>query len=78
MDAIATGAMNVFVQRHDITPAAAAHNNQKSVVIKGAEWLVAPLITKLSSPVQGRLLKAAGDVLGTRQWWKEHSDKSPT
>lgn len=78
LSAIATGAMSVFVQRHDITPLATAHNNQKSVVIKGPEWLVAPLISKLSSPVQGRLLKAAGEVLGTRQWWKEHSAKSPT
>ena len=40
--------MSVFVQRHDTTPLATAHSNQKSVVVKGPEWLVAPLISKLS------------------------------
>lgn len=76
LDAVATSAMSVFVQRHDTTPLATAHSNQKSVVIKGPEWLVAPLISKLSNSVQGRLLKAAGEVLDTKQWWKEHSAKS--
>lgn len=76
LDAIATSAMSVFVQRHDTTPLATAHSNQKSVVIKGPEWLVAPLISKLSNLVQGRLLKAAGEVLDTKQWWKEHPAKS--
>jgi mediator of RNA polymerase II transcription subunit 12 len=75
LDAVATAAMSVFVQRHEMK-LGTTHNNTKSGVIKGPEWLVAPLISKLPSSVQGRLLKAAGEVLGTRKWWKPYSDSS--
>lgn len=75
LDAVATAAMTVFVQRHE-PKLGTSHNNTKSGVIKGPEWLVAPLISKLPSSVQGRLLKAAGEVLDTPKWWKPHSDSS--
>ncbi|KAK3742866.1 hypothetical protein QZH41_007773 [Actinostola sp. cb2023] len=75
LDAVATAAMNVFVQRHE-SALATANGRPKSGVIKGPEWLVAPLISRLPSSVQGRLLKAAGEVLGTLKWWKPHSDSS--
>ena len=66
--------MNVFVQWHGASPLATAHSSQRRGVIKGPEWLVAPLISKLSNSVQGRLLKAAGDVLDSPRWWKEQKE----
>ena len=40
-------------------------------------WLVAPLISKLSSQVQGRVLRAAGNVLESvgQTWSKSSKDK---
>ena len=43
---------------------------------KDSIWLVAPLIAKLSSAVQGRVLKAAGDVLETgNNFWTAKNAK---
>lgn len=75
LDAVASAAMKVFVQRHEPVLATAT-GSHKPGVVKGPEWLVAPLISRLPSSVQGRLLKAAGEVLGTHKWWKPHSDSS--
>ena len=43
---------------------------------KDSIWLVAPLIAKLSSSVQGRVLKAAGEVLETgNNFWTAKNTK---
>ena len=39
-------------------------------------WLVAPLVSKLHSAVQGRVLKVAGQVLESGGWCKEPKNKA--
>ncbi len=36
--------------------------------------LVGPLIGKLSSTVQGRILKTAGEIMEKGKWWKKSED----
>lgn len=38
-------------------------------------WLVAPLVSKLPSAVQGRVLKVAGQVLESGGWCREQKNK---
>lgn len=47
--------------------------NAKSDKISGSIWLVAPLVSKLPSAVQGRVLKVAGQVLESGNWSKTAS-----
>ena len=45
-------------------------------VDKESVWLIAPLISKLSSAVQGRVLKTAGQVLETaNNFWSAKNSK---
>jgi len=41
----------------------------------GSIWLVAPLVSKLPSAVQGRVLKVAGQVLESGNWSSKNRDK---
>ena len=36
--------------------------------------LVGPLIGKLPSTVQGRILKTAGEIMEKGKWWKNHEN----
>lgn len=62
--------MSVFKQQR-ASPLSSCPAKTLSEVNKGPEWLVAPIVSKLSSAVQGRLLKAAAEVLETLNWWKQ-------
>lgn len=41
----------------------------------GSIWLVAPLVSKLPSAIQGRILKVASQVLENGGWCKEHKNR---
>lgn len=42
---------------------------------QGSIWLVAPLVSKLPSAVQGRVLKVAAQVLESGGWCREQKNK---
>ena len=61
MDTVAKAAIDVFQLNSNDS---SLIKDEKSAITKknknGNIWLVAPLISKLPSPVQGRVLKVAG------------------
>ncbi|XP_034934643.1 mediator of RNA polymerase II transcription subunit 12 [Chelonus insularis] len=61
LDMVAKAAIDVF-QLNTLT-----HKSDKK---SGSIWLVAPLVSKLPSAVQGRVLKVAGQVLESGNWSK--------
>ncbi|XP_057325001.1 mediator of RNA polymerase II transcription subunit 12 [Microplitis mediator] len=61
LDIVAKAAIDVF-QLNTLT--------NKTEKRSGSIWLVAPLVSKLSSAVQGRVLKVAGQVLESGNWSK--------
>lgn len=74
--AISSACLNLFVEQRD-SPTCHANNREKQDdLIKGPEWLVEPLINKLSSGLHGRILNTAGDVLGVKGWWKDQKENS--
>ncbi|XP_038050746.1 mediator of RNA polymerase II transcription subunit 12-like protein isoform X3 [Patiria miniata] len=90
LDNIAKATIEVFQQQQGDEGSAAlksaplSQNGQRKLVqqIKSEQersgvWLVAPLISKLSSQVQGRVLRAAGNVLESvgQTWSKSSKDK---
>lgn len=44
----------------------------------GSIWLVAPLVSKLPSAIQGRILKVASQVLENGGWCKEQKNRRPS
>lgn len=68
LETVAKAAIDVF-QLSSPSPESGSedkkHDTAKSI------WLVAPLISKLPSAVQGRVLKVAGQVLETNGWIRE-------
>lgn len=42
---------------------------------EGNICLIAPFVAKLSNFAQGRILKAAGEVLERSRWWLPDDDK---
>lgn len=74
LDTVARAAIDVFIPNEE----------RKSKKIKPPIWLVAPLVAKLPSEVQGRILKVAGQVLestnsfGTKNKSAENSEGSGT
>ncbi|XP_022102013.1 mediator of RNA polymerase II transcription subunit 12-like protein isoform X2 [Acanthaster planci] len=90
LDNIAKATIEVFQQQHSDEGSAATksapggQNGQRKAVQqirleqeRSGVWLVAPLISKLSSQVQGRVLRAAGNVLESvgHTWSKSSKDK---
>lgn len=75
LDTVAKAAIDVFQLNSPITPS--PKSEDKKTDLKGTAkqsnsiWLVAPLISKLPSAVQGRVLKVAGQVLESGGWCKE-------
>lgn len=67
LDTVARAAIDVF-QLNNVS----GKPDKKSDSI----WLVAPLVSKLPSPVQGRVLKVATQVLEQGNWSKTVSRKS--
>ena len=61
LDTVAKAAIDVF-QLNNVS----GKSDKKS----GSIWLVAPLVSKLPSAVQGRVLKVAGQVLESGNWSK--------
>ena len=64
LDTVAKAAIDVF-QLNNVS----GKSDKKS----GSIWLVAPLVSKLPSAVQGRVLKVAGQVLESGNWSKSAS-----
>lgn len=62
LDTVARAAIDVF----QLNGPTAGKSEKKSSSI----WLVAPLVSKLPSQVQGRILKVAGQVLESGNWSK--------
>ncbi|XP_014230379.1 mediator of RNA polymerase II transcription subunit 12-like isoform X1 [Trichogramma pretiosum] len=75
LDTVAKAAIDVF-QLNSTSISAKAEKRPDSI------WLVAPLVSKLPSAVQGRVLKVAGQVLEAGNWAKstgrERRSKSPS
>ncbi|XP_014477352.1 PREDICTED: mediator of RNA polymerase II transcription subunit 12 [Dinoponera quadriceps] len=63
LDTVAKAAIDVFQLNNTLSSKPA---DKKS----GSIWLVAPLVSKLPSAVQGRVLKVAGQVLESGNWSK--------
>ncbi|XP_032668438.1 mediator of RNA polymerase II transcription subunit 12 isoform X2 [Odontomachus brunneus] len=62
LDTVAKAAIDVFQLNNTLS----SKPDKKS----GSIWLVAPLVSKLPSAVQGRVLKVAGQVLESGNWSK--------
>ncbi|KAL6442397.1 hypothetical protein ACFW04_002558 [Cataglyphis niger] len=62
LDTVAKAAIDVFQLNNTL--------NSKPDKRSGSIWLVAPLVSKLPSAVQGRVLKVAGQVLESGNWSK--------
>ncbi|XP_046669089.1 mediator of RNA polymerase II transcription subunit 12 isoform X4 [Homalodisca vitripennis] len=65
LDTVAKAAIDVF-QLTAVTTNTDADSDKKSK--SQSMWLVAPLVSKLPSAVQGRVLKVAGQVLESGSW----------
>lgn len=71
LDTVAKAAIDVF----QLTPSSNPHNEEKKNKHQNSIWLVAPLISKLPSAVQGRVLKVAAQVLESGGWCREQKNK---
>ena len=74
LDTVAKAAIDVF-QLNNVAVSTKGDKRSDSI------WLVAPLVSKLPSAVQGRVLKVAGQVLEAGNWSKaskERRSKSPS
>ena len=74
MDSISSACLKVFVEAKTLSISHPSNVEKADDLIKGAEWLVEPLINKLSSGLHGRILKTAGEVLGVKGWWKDQKE----
>ncbi|KAK6194758.1 hypothetical protein SNE40_000324 [Patella caerulea] len=68
LDILAKGTIDLFHQQTEVNKSASSSSTPLSDVNNKSDsddsiWLVAPLISKLSANVQGRVLKSAGQVL---------------
>ncbi|XP_015113779.1 mediator of RNA polymerase II transcription subunit 12 isoform X2 [Diachasma alloeum] len=73
LDTVAKAAIDVF----QLNNPTSSKGDKRS----GSIWLVAPLVSKLPSAVQGRVLKVAGNSLESGNWTKagrERRSKSPS
>lgn len=71
LDTVAKAAIDVFQLNSPYeSPKPDEKKSQNSI------WLVAPLVSKLPSAVQGRILKVAAQVLESGSWCKEQKVKS--
>lgn len=73
LDTVARAAIDVFNVPHSDDEKSAnktAHNdNYSGENAKSSMWLVAPLVSKLPSAIQGRILRVAGQVLETTNFF---------
>ncbi|XP_060517503.1 mediator of RNA polymerase II transcription subunit 12 isoform X2 [Cylas formicarius] len=78
LDTVAKAAIDVFHLNSTSGNSPKAEEGKKSEIRNKTNsiWLVAPLVAKLSSAVQGRVLKVAGQVLESGGWCKEQKTKT--
>lgn len=78
LDTVAKAAIDVF--QLNVSPEGSPRSEEKKTEIKTRQpnsiWLVAPLVSKLPSAIQGRVLKVAGQVLESGGWCREQKSKS--
>lgn len=74
LDTVAKAAIDVF-QLNAPSSSSPRPDEKKPDKIKSQNsiWLVAPLVSKLPSAVQGRVLKVAGQVLESGGWCRDKS-----
>ncbi|XP_053693573.1 mediator of RNA polymerase II transcription subunit 12 [Sabethes cyaneus] len=73
LDMVARAAIDVF-QVHECNNMEAFSGNARNDKMKPSIWLVAPLVAKLPSAVQGRILKVAGQVLESTNMFSKSKD----
>ncbi|XP_058826167.1 mediator of RNA polymerase II transcription subunit 12 isoform X2 [Topomyia yanbarensis] len=73
LDMVARAAIDVF-QVHECNSMEHFGGNGKNEKLKPSIWLVAPLVAKLPSAVQGRILKVAGQVLESTNMFSKSKD----
>ncbi|KAJ8916222.1 hypothetical protein NQ315_016361 [Exocentrus adspersus] len=77
LDTVAKAAIDVFQLNAPYgSPPRMDDKKQDSKKQQSSIWLVAPLVSKLPSAIQGRILKVAGQVLESGGWGKEAKSKS--
>lgn len=76
LDTVAKAAIDVFQLNAPYgSPPRSDEKKTDSKKQQNSIWLVAPLVSKLPSAVQGRILKVAGQVLESGGWCKEQKSK---
>lgn len=70
LDMVARAAIDVFRVNEFILNSP----DVKQEKVKPSTWLVAPLVSKLPSAVQGRILKVSGQVLESTSMFSKHKD----
>jgi mediator of RNA polymerase II transcription subunit 12 len=77
LDTVAKAAIDVFQLNCPLNNS--PKSDEKKTEMKNRQqnsiWLVAPLVSKLPSAVQGRVLKVAGQVLESGGWCREQKSK---
>lgn len=81
LDTVAKAAIDVFQLNAPNTIQSQCDDKKPDATqIKGKQqnsiWLVAPLVSKLPSAIQGRVLKVAGQVLESGGWCRDHQKYS--
>lgn len=80
LDTVAKAAIDVFQLNAPNT--IQSQTDDKKEALKGKQqnsiWLVAPLVSKLPSAIQGRVLKVAGQVLESGGWCRDQQKYSKT
>ncbi|XP_045472646.1 mediator of RNA polymerase II transcription subunit 12 isoform X2 [Harmonia axyridis] len=77
LDTVAKAAIDVF--QLNAPSSRSPRSDEKKSLLKNRNynsiWLVAPLVSKLPSAIQGRILKVAGQVLENGAWCREQKTK---
>nr|CAH7731850.1 unnamed protein product [Callosobruchus chinensis] len=73
LDTVAKAAIDVF--QLNAPYASPKHDDKKNEKKQNSIWLVAPLVSKLPSAVQGRVLKVAGQVLENGGWCSDQQQQ---
>lgn len=69
LDTVARAAIDVFLMEEVLMP----HGGKAEHRPKPSTWLVAPLVSKLTPAVQGRILRVAGQVLESMNYFSKCS-----
>ena len=71
IDSISSVCLNLFVEQGDCSKLIGKKSEKQDEFDNGAEFLVEPMLKKLSHGLHSRILKTACNVLGVKGWWKD-------